>query len=102
MLIWLNHWSNCEVEAAIGEYGWFFGDYFTSNPNDLDQSGLENLSYSGIFKFFNNPDALFGFAGFYGIAIGFVVAAGAFSVGSVSGASFNPAVNIGLLIHQVI
>lgn len=40
--------------------------------------------------------------GFYGIAIGFVVATGAFSVGSVSGASFNPAVNIGLLIHQVI
>ena len=40
--------------------------------------------------------------GFYGIAIGFVVAAGAFSVGSVSGASFNPAVNIGLLIHQII
>ena len=40
--------------------------------------------------------------GFYGIAIGFVVATGAFSVGSVSGASFNPAVNIGLLIHQII
>jgi aquaporin Z len=40
--------------------------------------------------------------GFYGIAIGFVVATGAFSVGSVSGASLNPAVNVGLLIHQVI
>ena len=40
--------------------------------------------------------------GFYALAIGFTVAAGAFSVGSVSGASFNPAVNIGLFIHQVI
>ena len=40
--------------------------------------------------------------GFYAIAIGFTVAAGAFSVGGISGASFNPAVNIGLLIHQVI
>jgi phosphatidylethanolamine N-methyltransferase len=69
MMIWLNHWSNCEVEAAIGEFGWFFGDYFTSNPDGIDQSGVENLSYSGIFKFFNNPDALFGFAGFYGIAL---------------------------------
>jgi aquaporin Z len=39
---------------------------------------------------------------FYGIAIGFVVATGVFSVGSISGASFNPAVNVGLLIHQVI
>lgn len=40
--------------------------------------------------------------GFYGLAIGFTVAAGAYSVGSISGASFNPAVNIGLFIHQVI
>ena len=40
--------------------------------------------------------------GFYGMAIGFIVATGAFSVGSISGASFNPAVNVGLLIHQVI
>lgn len=39
---------------------------------------------------------------FYAIAIGFVVATGIFSVGSISGASFNPAVNIGLWIHQVI
>lgn len=40
--------------------------------------------------------------GFYALAIGFTVAAGAFSVGSISGASFNPAVNLGLFIHQVI
>ena len=40
--------------------------------------------------------------GFYALAIGFTVAAGAFSVGGISGASFNPAVNIGLFIHQVI
>lgn len=40
--------------------------------------------------------------GFYGIAIGFTVATGAFSVGSISGASFNPAVNIGLFMHHVI
>ena len=40
--------------------------------------------------------------GFYGIAIGFIVAAGAFCVGSISGASFNPAVNLGLYIHAVI
>ncbi len=39
---------------------------------------------------------------FYGIAIGFIVAAGAFSVGSISGASFNPAVSIGLLSNGII
>jgi len=33
---------------------------------------------------------------FYGLAIGFTVMAGAFSVGSISGAAFNPAVAVGI------
>jgi aquaporin Z len=33
--------------------------------------------------------------GFYGLAIGFTVAAGAFAVGAISGGSFNPAVTLG-------
>jgi aquaporin Z len=33
--------------------------------------------------------------GFYGLAIGFTVAAGAFAVGSISGGVFNPAVALG-------
>lgn len=35
---------------------------------------------------------------FYGLAIGFTVMVGAFSVGSISGAAFNPAVAIGISI----
>jgi aquaporin Z len=35
---------------------------------------------------------------FYGLAIGFTVAAGAFAVGGVSGAAFNPAVAIGAMV----
>jgi aquaporin Z len=35
---------------------------------------------------------------FYGLAIGFVVAAGAFAVGAVSGAAFNPAVAVGAMV----
>ena len=35
---------------------------------------------------------------FYGLAIGFTVAAGAFSVGSVSGGAFNPAVAVGAML----
>jgi aquaporin Z len=35
---------------------------------------------------------------FYGIAIGFMVAAGAFAVGPISGAAFNPAVGIGATV----
>ena len=33
---------------------------------------------------------------FYGLAIGFTVLAGAFAVGSISGAAFNPAVAVGV------
>ena len=35
---------------------------------------------------------------FYGLAIGFTVAAGAFAVGAVSGAAFNPAVAVGAMV----
>ncbi|WP_409483427.1 aquaporin [Arsenicicoccus dermatophilus] len=35
---------------------------------------------------------------FYGVAIGFTVLAGAVSVGSVSGAAFNPAVAVALVL----
>jgi aquaporin Z len=35
---------------------------------------------------------------FYGLAIGFTVAAGAFAVGSVSGGAFNPAVALGAMV----
>jgi aquaporin Z len=38
---------------------------------------------------------------FYGLAIGFTVAAGAFAVGSVSGGAFNPAVAIGATVLGV-
>jgi aquaporin Z len=38
---------------------------------------------------------------FYGLAIGFTVAAGAFAVGSVSGGAFNPAVAIGATVMGI-
>jgi aquaporin Z len=38
---------------------------------------------------------------FYGLAIGFTVAAGAFAVGSVSGGAFNPAVALGATVMGV-
>jgi aquaporin Z len=39
---------------------------------------------------------------FYGLAIGFTVAAGAFSVGAVSGAAFNPAVAVGAMVMGIL
>lgn len=39
---------------------------------------------------------------FYGVAIGFTVLAGAYSVGSISGGAFNPAVAVGLCVMGVL
>ena len=39
---------------------------------------------------------------FYGLAIGFTVVAGAFAVGSISGAAFNPAVALGQIVHGAV
>lgn len=39
---------------------------------------------------------------FYGLAIGFTVLAGAYSVGAVSGGAFNPAVAVGLIVNGAI
>lgn len=39
---------------------------------------------------------------FYGLAIGFTVAAGAFAVGSLSGGAFNPAVAVGAMVAGIL
>lgn len=39
---------------------------------------------------------------FYGLAIGFTVVAGAFTVGSVSGGAFNPAVAVGAMVAGIL
>jgi aquaporin Z len=39
---------------------------------------------------------------FYGLAIGFTVVAGAFTVGSVSGGAFNPAVAVGAMVMGIL
>ena len=39
---------------------------------------------------------------FYGLAIGFTVATGAFAVGSVSGGAFNPAVAVGAMVMGIL
>src|SRR3954447_21588648 len=39
---------------------------------------------------------------FYGLAIGFTVTAGAFSVGAISGGAFNPAVAVGAMVMGIL
>lgn len=64
MLIALQMWTSFSIYESLGEYGWFFGDFFyrkTDHPS---------LTYSGIYRYLNNPERLFGVAGVWGAALG--------------------------------
>lgn len=61
MLIALQMWTSFSIYESLGEYGWFFGDFFFPKP--------QKLTYSGIYRYLNNPERLFGIAGVWGIAL---------------------------------
>ncbi|CAN6605272.1 phosphatidylethanolamine N-methyltransferase [Trichomonascus vanleenenianus] len=61
MLISLQMWTSWSVYESLGEYGWFFGDFFFPRP--------QRLTYSGIYRYLNNPERLFGIAGVWGAAL---------------------------------
>ena len=60
-LIALQIWTVSEIYESLGEFGWFFGDFF------FDQA--PKLTYSGIYRFLNNPERTIGLAGVWGAAI---------------------------------
>lgn len=63
-LICLSVWSYLSTWDAIGEFGWFYGDFFIS-----EDSFRQHLCYTGIYRFLNNPDCVTGYAGQYGLAL---------------------------------
>ena len=60
-LISLQVWTAVSIYDSLGEFGWFFGDFF------FDER--PKLSYSGIYRFLNNPERLLGLAGVWGAAL---------------------------------
>ncbi|KAK4962959.1 phosphatidylethanolamine N-methyltransferase [Elasticomyces elasticus] len=60
-LIALQIWTVTSIYESLGEFGWFFGDFF------FDQA--PRLTYSGIYRFLNNPERTIGLAGVWGAAI---------------------------------
>ncbi|RYP59881.1 hypothetical protein DL771_010704 [Monosporascus sp. 5C6A] len=60
-LIALQIWTSVSIYDSLGEFGWFFGDFF------FDQ-GAE-LTYTSIYRFLNNPERIIGTAGLWGAAL---------------------------------
>lgn len=62
MLIALQGWTSYSIYESLEEYGWFFGDFF------FPEKAMP-LTYSGIYRYLNNPERLFGIAGVWGLAL---------------------------------
>ncbi|KAK2759152.1 phosphatidylethanolamine N-methyltransferase [Arachnomyces sp. PD_36] len=60
-LIALQVWTSVSIYDSLGEFGWFFGDFF------FDES--PKLTYSGIYRFLNNPERVLGLAGVWGAVL---------------------------------
>jgi phosphatidylethanolamine N-methyltransferase len=63
-LISINYWSMTSSYAAIGDFGFFYGDFFI--PKKDYQAPLV---YTGIYRFLNDPDCVTGVAGLHGLAL---------------------------------
>ncbi|KAL7628079.1 phosphatidylethanolamine N-methyltransferase [Parahypoxylon ruwenzoriense] len=60
-LIALQIWTAVSIYESLGEFGWFFGDFF------YDQGA--KLTYTSIYRFLNSPERVIGTAGLWGAAI---------------------------------
>lgn len=61
-LISLQAWTIASIHESLGEFGWFFGDFFFPDR-------APKLTYGGIYRFLNNPERTIGLAGVWGVAI---------------------------------
>lgn len=62
VLVAINIWSAMSEFEVLGEFGWFYGDFF------LDEA-RPRLYYTGIYRFLNNPEHVTGSAALYGVAL---------------------------------
>ncbi|KAK4693187.1 phosphatidylethanolamine N-methyltransferase, partial [Lecanoromycetidae sp. Uapishka_2] len=60
-LVSLHIWTSISIYDSLGEFGWFFGDFFFDHA--------PKLTYSGIYRFLNNPERVIGLAGVWGAAL---------------------------------
>jgi phosphatidylethanolamine N-methyltransferase len=62
ILILLNVWQSTSAYEVLGDFGWFYGDFFI---DDVPKS----LQYTGIYRYLNNPELVLGMAAYFGLAL---------------------------------
>ncbi|CCU80556.1 CHO2/Phosphatidylethanolamine methyltransferase (PEMT) [Blumeria hordei DH14] len=60
-LVALQVWTAVSIYESLGEFGWFFGDFFFDKGS--------KLTYSGIYRYLNNPERIIGLASIWGAVL---------------------------------
>ncbi|KAJ1887570.1 phosphatidylethanolamine N-methyltransferase, partial [Kickxella alabastrina] len=70
LMIGFHVWSSRSVYEVLGDFGWFYGDFFARDPSMLSLAPADmKLYYTGIYRYLNDPEKVIGQAAFYGLAL---------------------------------
>lgn len=63
LMVLLQVWTSYSIYESIGEFGWFYGDFF------LPRLSNRQLTNSGIYRYLNDPERLLGISGIWGATL---------------------------------
>ncbi|KAI8616335.1 phospholipid methyltransferase-domain-containing protein [Chytriomyces sp. MP71] len=81
ILILLHIWTTFSIHKTLGEYGWFFGDFFidslvsSKSPTSTSFTGATSAAasrgptYTGLYRFLNHPNAWAAAASAWGVTV---------------------------------